>query len=290
VLGGIYGIPAYSFSILLGIAAAAFLWTRLRKLRRPGAPVAPTAADTDSSAPHEPAPPGAAAIYGASLASMLPPALFFCVYLLYPQPRWFIPFHAFIAIAGVHGLIVLLRGRLWLVLPLLGLWCGLQAMRWHGHWVERCFTAGPPPARARLRVPAAFSLDMTYRKKLNQRAAKWIRKHAHKPLLFCAYPTGAVFDNPSAGYIESPRQVVAINWLGKQAQPEAIFHDFLTGRDEVYLVQTAWDAPGEMKFLRALMPGHSFKEMFMETAPSGEWFRIYQSSARRPRQAGKTKK
>lgn len=271
VRSGIYGIPPYSFKPLIEFTAVAFIIVLLRRhLRLNLAAPAP-------ENPPSPLQPGALAIYGAALASMLFPTLFAIAYRLDPQPRWFLPYHAFFVIMALHAMSALLgRSAQW-ALPLLALWCGLQAMRWQNHWVERCGASLPPATRARLLTPPPFTLDILQRKELNHRAAAWVAQHAHAPTLFCAWPTSGIFQDRAAGYAAPYGKAFKANWLLLQPDPLASFNAVIRDGREVYVVEASWDLENEKSLLSELMRPHAFRQVFMERSGSGEWIGIYKA-------------
>lgn len=269
-LKGIFSVPPYSFSLLLGVAAAGLLaaWGR-GWLRRAGG--TEEAADPGSG----PLRPASAGIYGAALASMIFPTIFLSCYPYWPQPRWFLSYHAFFVVMGVHGLIALFGRRLWLVAPILGLWCGAQMVRWHSHWVERYCGARFPNAPGRLSVVPPFTLDVVYRKRLNHQAADWIADHTRRPIVVCAYPTSALFSTASSGYGMPPCNPVGVWWLKEQLRKKPAGNDALGKDKPVYLVLASWDMEYDLKTVNELKREGVFREVYKKQSKSREWIKIY---------------
>lgn len=273
-LGALFRMPRYCFTIMLVIAGMAVIVTLVRRgLRRLRGPQAGAA-----EAPAQPAAetlPGGAAIYGALFAAMLAPTLFYIIdFVWFLQPRYLLFWHALLVIMGVHGLAVLLGRRAWLVLPVLGLWCGLQVTRWHGHWVDRALTFCSPRTRGQLSLGPTFSLDVLYYKELTGKAVNWVRRKSPNAATFCNYPTTSAFGCEFTGYGPVLGVNYATSWISRDNPKDYLYRSLREGR-EVYFVLASWDIPRESKLQSDLMALIQTRECFSSTAPSKAWIRIY---------------
>lgn len=264
VLFGIYRVPLHGFIWMLGIAAVALAVSAVKRLLQ-----------AKGAAGGETPQPGAGGIYGAGLATMAIPTIFFCCYHLFPQPRWFIMYHALFVIMGVHGLMALTGRRAWLVAPLLGLWCGAQVMRWHEHWVERYGAHRIPSICKGSNGLTPLTMDIVYRKELNHKAAEWIKEHTENPILICNYPTGSVFRDETSGYGAPCPNVTGVEWLRQMWQEKAKLNALLETGKKIYVVSASWDLEGDLKAMNELKRKARFKEVYRKRNKADEWIRIY---------------
>lgn len=277
----ILDLPRYSFRLLLwaivaalAVQAVRWLWRRLAK--SPATP--PPAADGL---------PGPAAIYAALLASMLISTAFYCVYFMFPNPRWLISWHALLVLAGVHALVVLFgRWRL-LAVPLLLLWCGLQATRWHQAWVEKSPFI-PTARQPRFIEKAVFTLDINRRKALVEGAVAWMLKNTRNPLILCAYPTSTAFFMPSAGYtavgFAKTQDFNNLTHNGALAFPP-IVEGFVRSNPELYIVMTNFDKsaplpagskqPNYARDFAEICRTQPFTVVFERAEDNHDWIKIY---------------
>ena len=232
--------------------------------------------------------PGAAAIYTALLAALLPLALFHCVYVLNPNARWFISGQALLVIAGVHGAATLLGQWRVLALPPLLAWCALQGVFWHRAWVERCPLL-PPATRARMCPLPDYTLDLNDRKLLLHDMMDWILKNATSdPAILTGYPTTTPFREPSAGFSTAKfAKSGDFGWLGRDAllqnptaaqQPtEYWIKRIAASYLDFYVIVGSWDrSKPYLKNFANIQKDYPFRAVFERRSRSGETLTIYQ--------------
>lgn len=283
-------IPRYGFKIMLAIAVAAVLVTLARRGWRRMHEGRAAAGGVHKEQASRPPQPGPAALYGALGAAMLAPTLFYIIdFVYFIQPRYLLFWHAFLIIAGVHGLLVLLGRRAWLVLPILGLWCGVQVVRWHGQWVDRVFASAKPATRARLRTMSAFSLDMQDSKVLTHKAVDWLRRKCAQPTTLCTYPSIVAFGDQTTGYGPPHGTTLSVDWV-RHNDPKAHLASIIRKTHDVYFVRGSWDIRNEIVTEDELMADYDFRKVFHKRARSGEWIQIFKYQGPHPKKASKKDK
>lgn len=286
ILNTFLRVPRLSMELWEGLALVALAAVLLHRactrwmLRAP----ASNTMEQDRADPPCAVPPWKAQVHGYGLMVWMALVYFgfYTVQILWDQARWFLMFYPLLAIGGVHGLLILTRGRLWLwVWPVL-LWAGLNVMRWHAAWLEPLERVRPGSAAELMVRPPTFSLDYRLQIAMWQRTLAKMEGEGPLARVYCLYPTTGVMVLPECGYLEGALPMLALSWFAEEAELRGkIEEDLRAGTGAVLYVACSWDA--EVARHRERMErACEMRTVFHETGLDGMWVEVRRVEAIKP--------